>query len=102
MFLEFHEFETKYLAGVYKGLFVSYGQGGGGGGLVFNIGGYKFQNQKKTGGIFLKTMKNGGTLFGYIVMLRARMFRSLIIRTGINERNIRARNITYNPLFGHL
>ena len=33
---------------------------------------------------------------GYIVMLRARMFRSLIIRTGIKERNIRARNITYN------
>ena len=31
---------------------------------------------------------------GYIVMLRARMFRSLIIRTGIKERNIRARNIT--------
>ena len=30
---------------------------------------------------------------GYIVMLRARMFRSLIIRTGIKERNIRARNI---------
>ena len=27
-------------------------------------------------------------------MLRARMFRSLIIRTGIKERNIRARNIT--------
>ena len=65
------------------------------GGLVFKVGGYKFQNQKKTGGIFLKTMKNGGgTLFGYIVMLRARMFRSLIIRTGIKERNIRARNIT--------
>ena len=33
-------------------------------------------------------------IFGYIVMLRARMFRSLIIRTGIKERNIRARNIT--------
>ena len=32
--------------------------------------------------------------FGYIVMLRAWMFRSLIIRTGIKERNIRARNIT--------
>ena len=31
---------------------------------------------------------------GYIVMLRARLFRSLIIRTGIKERNIRARNIT--------
>ena len=31
---------------------------------------------------------------GYIVMLRARIFRSLIIRTGIKERNIRARNIT--------
>ena len=27
-------------------------------------------------------------------MLRARMFRSLIIRTGIKERKIRARNIT--------
>ena len=35
-----------------------------------------------------------GEYFGYIVMLRARMFRSLIIRTGIKERNIRARNIT--------
>ena len=35
-----------------------------------------------------------GVLLGYIVMLRARMFRSLIIRTGIKERNIRARNIT--------
>ena len=33
-------------------------------------------------------------LFGYIVMLRARMFRSLIVRTGIKEQNIRARNIT--------
>ena len=63
-----------------------------GGGLMFKVGGYKFQNQKKTGGIFLKTMKNGG--YTYIVMLRARMFRSLIIRTGIKERNIRARNIT--------
>ena len=31
---------------------------------------------------------------GYIVMLRARMFRSLIIRTEIKERNIHARNIT--------
>ena len=31
---------------------------------------------------------------GYIVMLRARMFRSLIIRTRIKERNIRAHNIT--------
>ena len=33
-------------------------------------------------------------------MLRARMFRSLIIRTGIQERNIRARNndITQNHL----
>ena len=63
-------------------------------GLVFKVGGYKFQNQKKTGGIFLKTMKKGGgTHFGYIVMLRARMSRSLIIRTGIKERNIRAPNI---------
>ena len=35
-----------------------------------------------------------GIFFGYIVMLRARMFRSLIIRTGIKERNIRAHNIT--------
>ena len=32
---------------------------------------------------------------GYIIMLRARIFRSLIIRTWIKERNIRARNITY-------
>ena len=31
---------------------------------------------------------------GYIVMLRARMSRSLIIRTGIKERNVRGRNIT--------
>ena len=31
---------------------------------------------------------------GYIVMLRAQIFRSFIIRTGIKERNIRARNIT--------
>ena len=31
---------------------------------------------------------------GYILVLPARMFRSLIIRTGIKERNIRARNIT--------
>ena len=37
---------------------------------------------------------NHGEILGYIVMLRARMFRSLIIRTGIKERNIRARNIT--------
>ena len=35
-----------------------------------------------------------GEHFGYIVMLRARIFRSLIIRTGMKERNIRARNIT--------
>ena len=34
------------------------------------------------------------TIFGYIVMLRARMFHFFIIRTGIKERNIRARNIT--------
>ena len=33
--------------------------------------------------------------FGYIVMLRARMFRSLIIRTGIKERNIRASDGRY-------
>ena len=32
-----------------------------------------------------------------ISLLRARMFRSLIIRTGIKERNIRARNII--PVF---
>ena len=32
--------------------------------------------------------------FGYIVMLRARMFRSLIPVLMIKERNIRARNIT--------
>ena len=31
---------------------------------------------------------------GYIVMLRARMFRSLISVLMIKERNIRARNIT--------
>ena len=31
---------------------------------------------------------------GYIVMLRARMFRSLIPILMIKERNIRARNIT--------
>ena len=34
-----------------------------GGGLVFKVGGYKYQNQKKTGGIFFKTMKNGGVHF---------------------------------------
>ena len=33
------------------------------GGLVFKVGGYKYQNQKKTGGIFFKTMKNGGVHF---------------------------------------
>ena len=33
-------------------------------------------------------------IFGYIVMLRARMFRSLIPVLMIKERNIRARNIT--------
>ena len=33
-------------------------------------------------------------ILGYIGMLHARIFRSLIIRTGIKERNIRARNIT--------
>ena len=32
--------------------------------------------------------------FGYIVMLRARMFRSLIPVLMIKERNIRERNIT--------
>ena len=37
---------------------------------------------------------NDRVISGYIVMLRARMFRSLISRTGIKERNIRARNIT--------
>ena len=45
----------------------------------------------------LKIQNGGGIsgeLYGYIVMLRARMFRSLIIRTGIKERIIRARNIT--------
>ena len=38
------------------------------GGLVFKVGGYKYQNQKKTGGIFFKTMKNGGggTLFAHL------------------------------------
>ena len=55
-----------------------------------------------------KTIKNGFAInlaflaicfcrfkkIGYIVMLHARMFRSLIIRTGIIERNVRARNIT--------
>ena len=30
----------------------------------------------------------------YTYIIRARMFRSLIIRTGIKERNILARNIT--------
>ena len=34
------------------------------------------------------------TKWGYIVMLRARMFRSLIPVLMIKERNIRARNIT--------
>ena len=35
-----------------------------------------------------------GANSGYIVMLRARMFRSLIPVLMIKERNIRARNIT--------
>ena len=43
---------------------------------------------------FHGNMKILFTIFGYMVMLRARMFRSLIIRTGIKERNIRALNIT--------
>ena len=38
--------------------------------------------------------QNGRHFFGYIVMLRARMFRSLIPVLMIKERNIRARNIT--------
>ena len=42
---------------------------------------------------YLCEHKRGQGKKGYIVMLRARMFRSLIIRTGIKERNIRARNI---------
>ena len=42
---------------------------------------------------FRPTSSNLRKKIGYIVMLRARMFRSLIIRTGIKERNIRARNI---------
>ena len=37
---------------------------------------------------------NGRKQFGYIVMLRVRMFRSLIPVLMIKERNIRARNIT--------
>ena len=40
---------------------------------------------------------SGNPTFGYIAISRARMFRSLIIRTGIKERNIRARNKRYNP-----
>ena len=39
---------------------------------------------------YLNAVKN----VGYIVMLRARMFRSLIPVLMIKERNIRARNIT--------
>ena len=39
---------------------------------------------------------------GYIVMLRARMFRSLIPVLMIKERNIRARNVTILPLFATL
>ena len=39
---------------------------------------------------------------GYIVMLRARMFRSLIPVLMIKERNIRARNITIYPNSGVL
>ena len=38
-------------------------------------------------------------ILGYIVMLRARMFRSLIPVLMIKERNIRARNITIKPYF---
>ena len=38
--------------------------------------------------------RDEGIAIGYIVMLRARMFRSLIPVLMIKERNIRARNIT--------
>ena len=42
----------------------------------------------------LSTFRSSSQNFGYIAMLRARMFRPLIIGTGIKEWNIRARNTT--------
>ena len=44
--------------------------------------------------LHLTGQNNVNTFAGYIVMLRARMFRSLIPVLMIKERNIRARNIT--------
>ena len=38
-------------------------------------------------------------MVGYIVMLRVRIFRSLIIRTGIKERNGQFQNIKINLLY---
>ena len=46
------------------------------------------------GGVSQSTLNNRRATLGYIVMLRARMFRSLIPVLMIKERNIRARNIT--------
>ena len=54
-------------------------------GFIFCTNSLKIIPLKESGGV---------RILGYIVMLRARMFRSLIIRTGIKERNIRVRNIT--------
>ena len=53
-----------------------------------------FETEAIQMGNMLITPPGGVVNSGYIVMLRARMFRSLIIRTGIKERNICARNIT--------
>ena len=53
--------------------------------------------QKNTVVICLGKCNENYCFLGYIVMLRARMFRSLIPVLMIKERNIRARNITIQP-----
>ena len=65
--------------------------------IVVRVHAKNYGKTRKTKGIYRKTRKplwRRELLNGYIVMLRARMFRSLIIRTEIKERNIRARNVT--------
>ena len=51
-------------------------------------------NRKSQAAQSLGSVTELRTVVGYIVMLRARMFRSLIPVLMIKERNIRARNIT--------
>ena len=58
---------------------------------------YEFKSLKFKGVVDRLIMNNldlSGNITGYIVMLRARMFRSLIPVLMIKERDIRARNIT--------